>query len=142
MLRTISCLTVVASTMAFGMVQAQDKSDEQLLQGTWKVVVGEAADKGVIVGDLLTFAGDKRLTFQKERGQSVANQSATFSVDPTKKPKAFDLHPDKKPVLGIYELSGDRLKMYFSRPGQPRPMKFDHPGTDSIFLLVELERQK
>ena len=141
MVRAAFYLFSITAMLMSSVIQAEEKNDKQL-QGSWKVVVAEAADKGVIVGDVLTFADDNRLNFEKVRDQVVKKESATFSVDPTKMPKAFDLHPDKKPVLGIYELSGDRLKMCFSRPGKPRPTKFDSPGVDSIFLLLELERQK
>jgi uncharacterized protein (TIGR03067 family) len=141
MVREAFCFFSITAMLMSSMIQAEEKNGQQL-QGSWKVVVAEAADKGVIVGDVLTFADDNRLNFEKVRDQVVKKDSATFSVDATKKPKAIDLHPDKKPVLGIYELNGDRLKMCFSRPGKPRPTKFDSPGVDSIFLFLELERQK
>ena len=146
MARTTLTFAAIALALGSSLVQAEDKSDLKLIQGTWKVVVGDAADNEPIVGDLLTFSPDGRLTIQKERGGASQKETGTFAIDPSKSPKTIDLKPDKNSegqlIPGIYELTGDRLKICVAGRGKPRPTQFDSPGNDSIFLLAELERQK
>jgi uncharacterized protein (TIGR03067 family) len=53
----------------------------------------------------------------------------TFKLDAAKKPKAIDAYPGNlpggKPMLGIYEINGDRYKLCFAQPGKERPTDFE-----------------
>lgn len=53
----------------------------------------------------------------------------TFKLDATQSPKTIDSQPDAppdgKPILGIYEFDGDKLRICNARPGQPRPKNFE-----------------
>jgi uncharacterized protein (TIGR03067 family) len=50
----------------------------------------------------------------------------TIKLDAAKKPKAIDAYPAgrDKPLLGIYEFDGDKLKLCFAAPGKERPAAF------------------
>jgi uncharacterized protein (TIGR03067 family) len=55
--------------------------------------------------------------------------NASFSLDATKSPNAIDYlnlsGPNKgKTQLGIFELTGDELRVCVSAPGEPRPGEF------------------
>jgi RNA polymerase sigma factor (sigma-70 family) len=113
--------------------KADDKSkeDKDAIQGTWQVAGIEAGGKDVpdneatkqmklakwiITADKITYAVPK-----------MGEQNASYKLDPTKKPKELDFTwlegPLKgKPVLGIYSLEGDVLKLCMPGPGfGPRP---------------------
>ena len=68
--------------------------------------------------------------------------SMTFTLDPTTNPKHIDLTiftPRRTPALGIYELSGDELRICYSTREAPRPTEFaSHPNTNE--LLYRLRR--
>jgi uncharacterized protein (TIGR03067 family) len=81
-------------------------------------------------------SGDKyTLTAGKE------TEAGTLKLDETKTPKTVDSlmteGKDKgKTQLGLYEQSGDELKLCFAEPGKPRPNGFDTKGsTNSLFVL-------
>jgi uncharacterized protein (TIGR03067 family) len=50
----------------------------------------------------------------------------TIKLDASKKPKAIDAYPagKDKPILGIYEFDGDKMKLCFAAPGKERPAAF------------------
>jgi uncharacterized protein (TIGR03067 family) len=104
------CLAIVLTTET---ARSGDKKEQEKFEGTWSMVKitggkGPRKDreaKFIFKGDKVTFKeGDK-------------TEEATYSVDPTKKPKEMNLHfvfvkEGKKATLqGIYELDGDTLKI-------------------------------
>jgi uncharacterized protein (TIGR03067 family) len=156
---------VVLTLFAVAVAVAGDdasKKDRESLQGTWKLVAGrddqgkpfpaDLIEKGlrlVVTGDRLKFmpsGGDDEMAFQ--------------IVDPTKKPKHVDLFvvrngkKNTRPVPGIYEIDGNRLRLSMNdrggtgkgkdakdkggKPAEPaRPTSFDEGGPSFV-----LERQK
>jgi uncharacterized protein (TIGR03067 family) len=68
-----------------------------------------------------------------------------YRLDSSQRPKAISLHcyssiPPEEEPRGIYELSGDRLRIAW-RQGEPRPKEFkSEPG--SGVTLLELERER
>ena len=102
------CLAIV---LAAETARSGDKKEQEKFEGTWSLVKitggkGPRKDKETRV----IFKGDK-ITFKS----GTESDEATYSVDPTKKPKAFNLHivkDDKKVTFkGIYEFDGDTLKI-------------------------------
>jgi uncharacterized protein (TIGR03067 family) len=68
----------------------------------------------------------------------------TFKIDPSKKPKTIDSYADgmsDKPILGIYEVEGDTLKICSAPPGKDRPKEFTSKK-DSGHSLMIWEREK
>jgi len=94
------------------------------LDGKWEVVSitknGKADDTWV--GAVREHAGDK-YTMAKAGGKSV---SGTMTV--TAAHKTIDMMPNEgqykgKTLAGVYELTGDTLKIAFAEPGKERPTK-------------------
>jgi uncharacterized protein (TIGR03067 family) len=77
-----------------------------------------------------------------------------YRLDPSRNPKHFDLFapPEKivdqskaKTIQAIYELSGDKLRIYYERgePGMPTPRPKDFTVTAGRnYVLFDLERVK
>jgi uncharacterized protein (TIGR03067 family) len=128
-------------------VAADDAKDEmKKLEGTWLVVSGEndgekfpdeaaKSMKAIVKGDKVTiYMGDK-----------VVGE-ATYTVDPTKKPKTMDttstMGPDKgKKSLAIYEFDGDTLKICFTE-GDERPKELTGKKGSKCFLIVYKREKK
>jgi uncharacterized protein (TIGR03067 family) len=129
---TLLCTLVLTASGGTG-AWVDDKADvEQELkkfQGTWTFESVEAGGKEVpaaeFKGITVTFDGDK---YTVKKGDEVI-QAAALKLDPSKSPKAFDVTvaegPNKGAVmLGIYEVSGDTLKVCFDPDGKKRPTQF------------------
>ena len=113
------------------------KKDRDKLQGAWKPESGKRNGKDVPAGILdkmqFTFDGDKVTVKDATR-----EQSARFTLDPSKKPPTIDFGKTSK---GIYQLKGDILELCWVRTGRDRPKKFASPADSGTILLV-LKRVK
>jgi RNA polymerase sigma factor (sigma-70 family) len=138
---------VAVGVLAFaGATAVQAKSDKEVLQGTWKVVLvkingneknDEEADR-IKMGKFI-FKGDKL----------IARGECDFKIDPAKKPKEFDMIPREGPpqekgqtFQGIYELKGDDLTMVVCNPGNDRPKSFDDIPPNGVTVYLQLKRVK
>jgi uncharacterized protein (TIGR03067 family) len=123
---------------------AQDKTgDKEKLQGTWAGVSGVENGKAMPAEDIknvrLVFVGDKLKVTVKGKDFELAG---TYTLDPTKKPKAVDVDfGDKKKGTGIYELDGDTLKIAHGDFGDPRPKDFVSKEGSHVTVMV-LKREK
>jgi RNA polymerase sigma factor (sigma-70 family) len=127
---------------------AKPKEDKELLQGTWHIVEVEVGGKHQAKerskDQILVFTGDK-LAIKYDDGSS---QEMMLQIDPKQKPRAIDLAPISEPdkgytFKGIYELDGDRLKLYYSRnvaPGAARPARFNPEFEDRGMRSFVLKR--
>jgi uncharacterized protein (TIGR03067 family) len=129
---TLLNILVLTATGVTG-ARADDKADVEKelkkFEGTWTFESVEAGGKEVpaaqFEGMTVTFEGDKHTV---KKGDEVI-QAATQKLDPSKSPKALDVRvtegPNKRAVmLGIYEISGDTLKVCFDPEGKKRPTEF------------------
>jgi len=138
----LAALVAVALAAAGGGVltaaEEKDKSDKELLQGTWNAVSGERDGEKLNENQLknwekMVFADDK---FTREGNEK---KEGTFVLDPKKEPKEIDLNTTVKGQAatwyGIYELKGTTLKLTLK--GE-RPTEFNSKGG----ILIVFEKQK
>ena len=128
---------------------ADDKADVEKelkkFQGTWTFESVEAGGKKLpadqFKGITVTFEGAK---YAVKKGDEVV-EAATQKLDPSKSPKTLDAKVTDGPnkgavILGIYEISGDTLKVCFDPEGKKRPTEFK--GESGAHTLVVHKRVK
>lgn len=126
---------------------AKPMSDDDLIQGTWSVsevaISGLHQAKEESTKQKWVITRDK-IVITYEDGST---REMTFKLDSTKKPKSIDLTVhgglDKTTMPGIYELTGDQLKICWENGGPRRPARFG-AGADSgqFFVLERLPPQR
>jgi uncharacterized protein (TIGR03067 family) len=121
---------------------AADAPEDDLdkLQGTWSLVSAVRDGKDVPddeVGRTTLVIKGHRFTFPEDTTVGTG-PSGTFTIDPSRTPKAIDATPDSGPHkgetwLGIYEIAGDLYKIGFAPPDKPRPTRFvSEPGSGRL----------
>ena len=147
---TLLC-TLVLTASGGTAARADDKADVEKelkkLQGTWTFesveVGGKEAPAADFKGMTVTFEGGK---FTVKNGDEVI-QVGTVKLDPSKSPKTVDLTVadgvNKGAVmLGIYEISGDTLKVCFDPEGKKRPTEFKSAFGSQTFVNVHKRVKK
>ena len=142
--------------------QAGAKKDLKLLQGTWNIKTMGWGDKSLpkelMTGYKFVFAGtkltwDAAIGMTKRAGKITALDGAfpcDFKIDPGQNPKQIDitLHLKKvkkgdRTLLGIYEIKGDKLKVYyFSSQTGRRPSEFATKDNLNIGYIVLTRAKK
>ena len=125
--------------LASASVSADEKADKALktLQGEWQV------EKIVASGEPVPAEKIAKLTFTFKDSQLIPSDNpkdvATVKLDPDRKPAWFDLTDRmKETMLGIYELSGDTLKVCMADPGTERPKEFTSAkGSKTTYLVLK-----
>jgi uncharacterized protein (TIGR03067 family) len=149
-MRTCS-ISALAVLLLIGSVSAQDadaKKDLQSLQGTWKLISsidsGQEVPAELIAKATIIIEGNK-LRFRMEG--EAKEEEATFTLDPTKKPRAIDLVTRRsdgttQTARGIYKIEGDRVTLCTnSAKDGERPTEFASRRQTRLGLGV-LERVK
>jgi RNA polymerase sigma-70 factor (ECF subfamily) len=132
--------------VAFASLALADDDDEaKRMEGTWKFVSltadGEATPQDFLQKARWTIRGKEILI-----PGPAEDGKASFTLDPTRSPKALDMTamngPFKgKTILCIYKLEGDRLTICLGggkadEPGsRPRPEAFDGGAGRSLLVL-------
>ena len=145
---TLLCTLVLTAPGGTG-ARADDKADVdkelKKFQGTWTFESVETGGKEVpaaqFKGITVTFEGDK---YTVKKGDEMI-QACTLKLDPSKSPKTLDVTVAEGPnkgatMLGIYEISGDTLKVCFDPDGKKRPTEFK--GASGSQTLVVHKRVK
>jgi uncharacterized protein (TIGR03067 family) len=125
----------------------EGSKDLAKFDGTWVTISIEANGKKIPDEELKKAPG--RLTIKDGKWKLKASdieQSGTFTVDTSKKPKQIDIKPADGPNAGqtikaIYELEGDTMKVCYAAPDQPRPTAFA-TEEKSGRVLIEYKREK
>jgi uncharacterized protein (TIGR03067 family) len=144
-------IPALAALLVAGTAKAQDadaKKDLQSLQGTWKVIStidsGQEVPAERIAKMTIIIEGNK-LRFRMEGEPEV--EEATFTLDPTKKPRAIDIvttdrNGQGRTVRGIYKIEGNRVTLCTnSAKDGERPTEFASRRQTRLGLGV-LERVK
>ena len=140
---TLLCTLGLSASGGTG-ARADDKADVEKelkkFQGTWTFESVDAGGKKLpadqFKGITVTFEGDK---YAVKKGDEVV-EAATQKLDPSKSPKTLDVTVAEGPnkgaiMLGIYEISGDTLKVCFDPEGKKRPTQFKSaPGSQTLVV--------
>ena len=127
--------------------KADLEKDVRIIQGTWTFESSEAGGKALPAGELkgliLTFEGDKHTV---KKGDEVI-QVGTQKLDSSKSPKTIDVTMTEgvnkgAVMLGIYEISGDTLKVCFDPEGKKRPTEFKSASGAQTFVAVHKRVKK
>lgn len=124
---------------------AGGRSDQQLLQGTWKVIKRVKNGSSEDVNEhptKLTFAG-KDIT---ETRDGKPGQEGAYTLDPSATPKRITLTGKSgdnsgKTFEAIYEVDGNTLKLAYSFGDNAGTPPKDFSGGEGTGLLV-LERER
>jgi uncharacterized protein (TIGR03067 family) len=121
--------------------------DLEAFQGRWNLISAERDGKKTPQEEVkklkLTIQANK---FILEKDSQVISEG-TFSLDPSKKPKAIDetitAGPNKgKVFLAIYEIVDEDHKICFAAPGKDRPPAFSSlPGSGNLLQVWEREKK-
>jgi uncharacterized protein (TIGR03067 family) len=140
-------LTASGGTGAQGDGKADVEKDLKLFQGTWTFESVEAGGKQLPAADFksmtVVFEGDR---FTVKKGDEVI-QVGTQRLDPSKSPKAIDVTVTEgltkgAVMLGIYEISGDTLKVCFDPEGKKRPTEFKSAADAQTFVAIHKRLKK
>jgi uncharacterized protein (TIGR03067 family) len=110
-------------------------TDQQRVQGSWALVSGER-NGSPIPEELakkvtLVFGGDK-LTTKTATGDLVTK----FKLYSEKEPAEIDVDVGGEIGRGIYQLTGDDLKILHGEVGTPRPTEFATKAGSGLTMLV------
>jgi len=135
---------VVFLAVAIPVSRADDKEDAaKKLNGTYEVIdvlVGGKSDESKKDGKVSFVFKDGTITIKE--GDKAKDDTAKFTVDPSKKPAQIDIMPerDKKSLPGIYELKeSDKtttLTIAFAKDGD-RPKDFEGKGKGEMVIKLK-----
>jgi uncharacterized protein (TIGR03067 family) len=126
-------------------VEVTIRRDVDQMQGTWQAVRmsrdGESQPLQGAFANLQLIVKDDRRTVRS--GETVFSE-AYYRLNSTADPPTIDLLVTQgasrgQIMLGIYEISGDRLRVCYAMPGRERPRDFT-PKAGSGHALQEMKR--
>ena len=113
------------------------KTDLDRLQGIWSVVSIEQGGKSCKLGKTVFMVDGKRACWQ---GSDSEMQGGLY-LEPTSKPKTFDLAMSTRTIQGIYSLEGDTLRLCYDPRGveeSKRPGGFlTEKGSPQVLLVLK-----
>jgi uncharacterized protein (TIGR03067 family) len=117
------------------------KSDDDLIQGAWKVVEVQKGGKSTTTEFPFDTCEFKTNTLTLERIKQKDAFQVMFKLDASKKPKTMDLVRGKSVERAIYALDGEVLKISIASPDNPYPTSLESKEGDKWFSYV-LKRVK
>jgi uncharacterized protein (TIGR03067 family) len=146
-LAALFCVVGFAASGAMADEKADVEKELKKFEGTWTVESVVAGGMEIPIdnfkGMTVIFEGDK---YTVKIGDEVI-QKATQKLDPSKSPKTMDGTVSEGPhkgtvILGIYEISGDTLKICFDPEGKKRPTEFKTAAGSQTTLAVYKRAKK
>ena len=114
-------------------------NDRKQIQGTWKVIYSADSGRDMPQEQLkalrFTIKADSLVM---DAGGRVSN--ITYKLDPTTSPKSIDLIDEGSMTPGIYELTGDVLRICINEDDGPRPTEFASQPNSVNDVLIMLHR--
>jgi uncharacterized protein (TIGR03067 family)/prepilin-type processing-associated H-X9-DG protein len=111
--------------------------DQSKFQGAWTVTAASFNGNALAdrVNQVYTFQNN-RLLMQVRAGQPPSQ--STFQINISANPREFDwIQTDKKKFMGLYQFSGNRLRLSVALPGQPRPKTLNEKGPSVLQLSLQ-----
>jgi uncharacterized protein (TIGR03067 family) len=142
----LAMAAVVYGLTAPAVGQDKGKTDDERIKGNWKVSSvekgGMKVDDSIPPDVILHFAdGQLKMTSASDNKE----MRGTYKLDGAKKPREIDITVGEggkeHTVRGIYELTGDTLKLCISHAPDPRPTEFSTQAGSNNQLIV-LKRDK
>jgi uncharacterized protein (TIGR03067 family) len=142
-----STIAVACSLLAITSVIVQEQSlrktskqetkmtDQELIQGTWRVESGERGGKA-FPNEIISSA---RLSFEGQVMTTVVAGNSTkfrFELSPENSHKEINLDMNGTVGKGIYKLDGDLLTIVHTEAGKPRPKEFATAADTSLTMMV------
>ena len=111
--------------LAAAPTEKQIADDKEKMAGTYKLFILEINGKSIDADQIRTF--EVKVARDTIAIKANANERAsTYRIDPTKDPKTIDLVWQGKTTLGIYSISGEKLKLCLAAEGsKKRPNDFE-----------------
>ncbi|HEX3152575.1 MAG TPA: TIGR03067 domain-containing protein [Gemmataceae bacterium] len=120
---------------------APKKAEDEVtakVDGNWVIESLEGPKEGPPPGTLQFRFVDGKITIAE--GAVGKTESATYTIDTTKKPFAMDIRPERGPkdevVYAIVEVKGDTLKLCFGRDKSERPTEFKGNAEKGVMLFI------
>jgi uncharacterized protein (TIGR03067 family) len=143
-MRQILC-SVVFLAFAFPLLADEKEDASKKMNGSYEVIsMMKNGNPDNDAKDKIKFAIKDGVIVIKDGDR---DESAKFTVDPSKKPAHIDIVPGKgseKIVMGIYEFKetdkGAELTLSFNKDGKERPKDFKGEGEGT--MVVKLLRKK
>ncbi len=137
-LLTLTAVDSAGSRQATAQEPEAVKIDKANIQGTWLPQVAERDGAKLPHPETWQFNDSKAI--QKAQDGSISFK-VSYKLDPTKKPKAIDFTIDSGPhqgtvLPGIYELSGDTLRICYNFKAKERPADFATKANTGYTLFV------
>jgi uncharacterized protein (TIGR03067 family) len=128
-------LGLLVSMMA-GPAAADDAGGKGIkaLVGTWTLVSVDNGKEPKQMEGFRFIISEKSIEMRAPNG-AMKNMGIITRLDPTAQPSQIDLKNGAATGLGIYELSGDVLKLVVRDPSQERPREFKGTPQGILFLL-------
>ena len=135
-------------------VKAAPQGDLATLQGYWKPlsIVFNGKSQEETPGELRKLTGvfdqsEYHLYFKAPPKDPIKLARMTVTLDPTTTPKTIVLEFATGQLKGqkrhgIYEISGNELKLCYGEADKPRPTTFDAPSRSGLYLEVWARQTK
>jgi RNA polymerase sigma-70 factor (ECF subfamily) len=122
MTRTMAQQPEVSNKVESGAKRAPAKTDLDRLQGVWSICWYERGGKRHKADNIVFMVDGKRACWQDKDSETQGG----LYLNPTAKPKTYDLATSTATLEGIYSLDGDTLELCFEWTGteSKRPVSF------------------